>query len=326
MANTSYKSSVRETERRSKEMAKHYRQKLKQQIATQQDDAVHTYNAYLDLLLYAHEGVSEPLNWNSFTSDQEPMEPVFWRIWENEAEFELKNYEPSFFDILIGRDRRKIRKLRKKLEEARSMDMEVHLFNQQNYRKNKQDWKHLQEMKAGIEKGDPSAYQDAIDYFDPYASITQLGSVMDYKIYSEYLRINVYIDAAEIIPDFIFAKTATDELVMNKLSTERFNKIYHDYICSSAVLIARETFALLPVKYIHLNMMSGGVASVGQGSESKAILAVKFSTEMLKQSNEQLFGCLKALVNLPERIQFSVVSGFSSTSQKENQGDMASSI
>lgn len=324
-SNASYKSSARQIERQSKEIAKHCQQKLKQQVAVHDNAAINTYSEYIDMLLSVHEECSEPLDWDSFTTEHKPKEPVFWPLWENEARFDLKRFEPSFLDIITGQARWKIRRLRKKLEEARAEDLEVHLFNQKNYKKNKDDWELIQSLRDGIKNANPSAYETAIDFFDPYAKITHLGSSLIYDIHSDHLRINVYIDSTAIIPDYILTGTVNGDMISTKLSPERFNKIYIDYICSCALLLARETFALLPVQHVYVNVMQRPLnALVNNDTENNAILSVKFNPDVVKQENKQALRCLKVLINIPGAVPFAILNNLPNISRMTNQGDLAS--
>lgn len=308
--NASYKSSARELERRFKETAKHYRQKLDQYVAAHDDAAIIAYNEYIHLLLSVHEGCSEVLDWDGFTSEQEPVAPVFWPLWENEAQFDLMKYKPSFLDVVTGQDRRKIRSLREKLVEARADDIEIHLFNQKNYFRNKEDWERIQVIKNGIKKSDPAAYKAAIDFFDPYAKITHLGSSLIYDIRNDHVKIDVYIDGVEIVPEYALTQTVSGNLIINPLTLERFNEIYRDYICSCALFLARETFALLPVGYVYVNVMQNLLHTLDDDTENKPVLSVKFNPDVVKQEDERALKCLKILINIPESMPFSVINNF----------------
>ena len=320
--NASYKSSAREIEGRFKEKAKHCRQKLDQYIAAHDGAAIIAYNEYIHLLLSVHESCSEVLDWDSFTSEQEPISPVFWPLWENEAQFGLMKYEPTFLDIITGKDRRKIRSLREKLVEARAEDIEVHLFNQKNYFKNKDDWERIQLIKNGIKHSDPAAYKAAIDFFDPYAKITHLGSSLVYDLHNDHVSMDVYIDGAAIIPGYSLTQTGSGNLIIDQLALERFNEIYYDYICSCALFLARETFALLPVRYVYVNVMQNLLNALDDGTKNNAVLCVKFNPDVLEQENEEALECLKVLINIPGNSPFSHINNFSAHTKLINEGDV----
>ncbi len=320
--NASYKSSAREIERHSKETAKHYRQKLNRYVAAHDNAAIIAYNEYIHLLLSVHEGCSEVLDWDSFTSEQEPIIPVFWPLWENEAQFDLMKYEPSFLDVITGQDRRKIRSLREKLVEARAQDIEVHLFNQKTYFKNKDDWERIQVIKKGIKKSDPAAYKAAIDFFDPYAKVTHLGSSLIYDIHNDHIKMDVYIDGVAIVPEYTLTQTVSGNLIINPLTLERFNEIYHDYICSCALFLARETFALLPVRYVYVNVMQNLLNTSDDDTGNNAVLCVKFNPDVVKQENELALKHLKALIYIPGNSPFSAINNFSAQTMIMNEGDL----
>lgn len=324
-ANASYKNSAREIERRFKEVTKHYQQKLDQQVTRENDAAIITYNEYIDMLCSVHEEYNELLDWDSFMNERKPIAPVFWPIWENEAQFNLRKYEPTFLEVVTGQDRRKIRSLRQKLVEARAEDIDVHLFNQKNYFKNKGDWDLLQVIKSGVENGDPEAYKAAIDFFDPYAKITRLGSSLAYNIHSNHLRMDVYINGAAIIPGYSFTQTASGDVISTPLPPERFNHIFHDHVCSCALLLVRQTFALLPVQYVSVNVMQNALKTSGDDTGNRAILSVKFDPDIMKQENEQVLKYLKVSINSPGKVPFSIINKLPAQTKIKNEGNLASS-
>jgi hypothetical protein len=118
------------------------------------------------------------------------------------------------------------------------------------------------------------------------------------------------VNSLEIVPDYVLTTTATGKLSNKKMTVSRFNELYQDYVCSAAIRVARETFALLPIDCVYVNAIADLLdASTGR-IKPQAILSCKFIGENLDRLHFERIDCSDAMRNFVHRMSFSKNSGF----------------
>jgi hypothetical protein len=310
-ANASYKRAVREEQRKTREAAKLQQENLKQQIKNNNIAAIRNYNEYIESLLSIHKECSESLNWECYATEPEPKLPVRQSAKQDEAEYHYKIYKPSILDIVLVQNKKKLKDLFNKIELAKQADDRIYNAVLKEFKNNVDDWKKIQDITKGISEADPLAYKNAIDFFDPFSQISHLGTQLGCEVFSDHITVNMYVNAEEVIPNYVLSQTPSGRLSNKKLTVSKFNEIYRDYVCGCALRVARETFALLPVRFVFLNTFAG-ISNNGTGQvESKAILSVRFDPYNLKALNFDTESCHDALIKFPRHMKFTKAHGFS---------------
>jgi hypothetical protein len=323
-ANASYKRAVREKQKHAREAAKRQQQNLKFQLQQNSVNAVRAYDEYIASLLSVQKICSEPIDWESLAQEPEPKLPVRESVKQFEAEYNYNTYEPSVLDYILIQNKKKLKDLQDKIELAKQADDRIYNGVLKEFRNDIQDWRKIQSVIKGIQEGDPIAYKNAIDFFDPFAEISQLGSQVRCEIFSDHIIVNVHVNSSEVVPNFMLTLTPTGKLSNRKMGMSKFHELYQDYICGCVLRIARESFALLPVKYVFVN----AIADVLNGStgykENKAIVSVRFDQEGLARLNFDGVDCSEAVEGFEHRMKFSKIEGFSVVEVLTNQGDLSS--
>src|SRR5690606_35080654 len=84
---------------------------------------------------------------------------------EQQAQHELAQYQPSFWDRLFGRTRKERTALEERVAAAREEDLTEYRI-----------WQDRMALANRILDGDETAYVEAFDKMKPYADLAQLGS------------------------------------------------------------------------------------------------------------------------------------------------------
>jgi len=316
-ANASYKRSARANERRAREQVKQYQQNLKEQIRNDNAQAADSYKDYIDMLVSLHKSCSEKINWNSFLNEPEPEKPRKTKKREGQAAVALQLYKPSFFDRLLGLEAKKRAKLKSELERALQADLSEFNRDAAKYNEDLEDWKTVRGIARGVLAADPVAYRDAISFFEPFSGISQLGTQLNCVINQYGLTINVSVNSSEIIPDYVLSTTATGKLSNKKMTTSRFNELYQDHVCSAAIRVARETFALLPIEQVQVNAIADLLDSSTGRIRPMPVLSVKFMKDNLSRLDFRRIDCSDAMRNFVYRMGFSRNTGFSAVEMLE---------
>jgi hypothetical protein len=323
-ANASYKRAARTQERHSREYAKREKENLKRQLAANNANAVYTYNQYIDTLLSVHKECSEQLNWSNYTNEPEPQPPVPNPERESMAQFFYSKYRPSLFDKLLKLEKRKREAFLKKIQTAKEEDQAKYKEAILSHKNDLADWKRIQSITKGIGENDPIAFRNAFDFFDPFSQISELGSNLTCNFYKDSVAIDLYVNSEEVVPDYILTNTATGKLSNKKMPASKFNELYQDYVCSCAIRVARETFALLPIQSVnitaHANLLNTSTGHI----ESRAILSVKFDPAGLNRLNFNTIDCSDSLSNFSHQMKFSKAAGFAPIDGTLNQRNLSS--
>ncbi|MGN7986116.1 hypothetical protein ACTJKC_02190 [Pedobacter sp. 22226] len=91
----------------------------------------------------------------------------------------------------------------------------------------------------------------------------------------------------------------------------RFNELYQDYVCSAAIRVAREVFALLPMERVQVNAIADLLDSATGRIRPMPVLSVKFMVDNLSRLDFGRIDCWDAMLNFVHRMVFSKNSGFS---------------
>ncbi|NTE00886.1 hypothetical protein G6M26_35500 [Agrobacterium tumefaciens] len=309
-ANASYKRAARANERQARAHAKQHQQYLKDQIRNDSIAAVNTYNEYLEMLISIHKSCSETLNWNTFLREPEPIKPKKTKKREEVALVALHLYKPSILDKLLSKEYHKRAKLQTILDEAIRKDLQEFNQNAQQYNSDLEDWKTVRAIAKGVLADESSAYRDAISFFDPFANINQLGTQINCIFNDAGLTLNVSVNTLDIIPDYVLTATATGKLSNKKMTATKFNELYQDYVCSCAIRVARETFALLPINCLYVNAIADLLDPSTGRILPQPILSCKFIPENLSRLNFAHIDCSDAMRNFVHNMKFSKTTGF----------------
>ena len=145
-----------------------------------------------------------------------------------------------------------------------------------------ESWRWYQRIAQGILAGDVEACRAAITYLGPFDALTSLGTSLDVAIERSWcVEAWFAAQSADVVPTSVLSLTPTGKLSKKPISKTRYWEIYQDYVCSAALRIGREIFALLPipVAFVHATMplldpARGAVADT-------PVLSVAFERERL---------------------------------------------
>jgi len=310
VANASYKR--KERERLKKEVSEmgFDHQKLKQKLKKGLISAVQEYEEYVNYLISLHKSSSESLNWESLMAAPEPKLPL--RKSDNQliAESACRSFKPSLIDKLLGQGKQKHRELMDKAQKARQEDDLIYNFTLKEFKSDLIDWTKIQSVSKGVTSRDPASYEEAIEFFTPFFPVTVLGVLLEYEASDEVIIISLGINAKDIVPDFVPNQLTSGKIKLQDMQDLDFFRLFHSFLCSCALRIARETFALLPVKHVLLNVYEHNVSHPPDAKSTRAILSVKFNEQLFSNVDFDSEDCTALVKLFPHNITFSASGGF----------------
>lgn len=307
----------RNQKRRAREAADRFRQQAKEDEMSNAAAAVQAYDEYIDVLKSVHKDVSDEMDWQALADLPEPQAPTLSNKHEESAIHKRDNYRPSLTDKLFGLKAKKIRNLEKAVPNAQQTDNQEFQAAQKQYETDLEDWKTLNRISNGVLNKRPEAYKEAIEHFNFFGEINELGSKLTGRFESDHAVIDLLVNTDEIIPKYVLSQTSTGKLSKKDMGITRFNELYQDYISSCMLRVARETFAFFPLKSVIVNAKPELLNNTTGKMEEQIILSVAFVPETFSRINFDLIDPSDSLKNFVHNMKFSKTNGFSIVPQVE---------
>jgi hypothetical protein len=300
---------IRDRERQAREAAKLYKLQAKQQELQNNFDASQQYENYMNIIQTLHTYSSDIIDWEKVLKLPPPVKPEKVNIHEYHAEKELKRYKPTFFEKIFGLKKR-LTKLQNALEVSKQNDSAQNESNLEKYNQDFAMWEYNCTIAEGILSNNPEYYKEVITQYAPFAEIQEIGSQIFIQFYKDYVVVNLSVKNEEIIPNFSLNLTSTGKLSKKTLPVSRRNEIYQDYVCSSALRVAREIFAHIPVKKVYINAEGEMLNPTTGHIETQTVLSAMIPIETMYRINFNTVDPSECMKNFIHNMKFSKTNGF----------------
>ena len=301
----------REQQRKAREAAKRFKEQQKLKEIENAQQAVSDWENYVETIQSVHKNCTEPIDWDQIENTKKPIKPIIKTKNEITAKNKLDNFRASIFDKIFGSTQKKINKLTEQLKLAKAKDKKEYDINYKEYLRELNNWQELQEISAGIKINKPDSYKKALQYFDPFSDIGELGTQISFSFEQNLIDINLHVNSLDVIPDFELKQTSTGKLSKKNMPKSRFNELYQDHICSASLRIAREIFAYLPINYARVNALAKILNTKTGHLEEQPILSVIFPPETIESLNLDTIDPSDSMQNFVHNMSFSKTKGFS---------------
>jgi len=280
------------------ELQQKQQQKLMQFEAAKLE--VELYENKIELLQSVHKECSEPIDWESIINSSPPFPKGKIGPNEQEAMLKLKNYKPTWRDKLFNRVEVKKKELEKKIYEAKQMDLDEY-----------KEWENSVNLAKRIINGDLNAYIDVINKLAPFDDIEELGSSYDiHVINKDIIEFYLNVHSEKIIPSETKSLTKTGKVSTRPMAKSKYFELYQDFVCSCVLRVARELFALLPIKQTLIHAISEGINTATGHNEKFTILSVKMNRSEIETINFDNIDCSVAIENFEHNMKFRKTKGF----------------
>lgn len=301
----------REHQRQAREASKRYKEQLKLQEIGDARQAVEDWGNYVNMIQSVHKNCTDSINWNQIKSTSKPEKPILESTNKNLAEHKLERFKPTFFDKLFGTTDKKISKLKAQVEIAKAIDKKKYDSALQEYIDELNNWEELQRIAKGVHDKNPEAYKDALEYFNPFSDIGELGAQISFRFIDNLMDINLKVATEDIVPNYELKQTSTGKLSKKSMPKGKYNELYQDHICSSTIRVAREVFAYLPIDKARINAISTMLNSTTGHLEEQPILSVIFVPETIEKLNLETIDPSDSMRNFIHNMKFNKANGFS---------------
>lgn len=125
-------------------------------------------------------------------------------------------------------------------------------------------WKFLKSISRKVLSGDIDAYLETIEKMRPVDDLLEYGSDFEFGTDNpNSMEVEFRINAHNMLPD------------ISTIGTEAYEQLFEEYICAISIRVARDLFALLPVKYVIVYAKKG----------DEVVLQAKFDKNEVQKIN-----------------------------------------
>jgi hypothetical protein len=213
------------------------------------------YEAQISQLTSIHHSAGDAIDWSEIMHASPPAEQVRRSTSETAAAKRLAEFQPSFFQKLFRKAEAAKAKLEQEVIDARAED-------DRRFAKAKavragalKQWEERRAVAIAITSGDIAAYSGAVRDLDPLAEIVEMGCVANLAFPNPAAaEVSLIVESEKVIPRESKSVTRTGKLSTKPIPRTKFNELYQDYVCGSALRVGRELFACLPLKLVVVNV------------------------------------------------------------------------
>lgn len=288
---------------RNSELKKLQKEQAKMEELEKNKLEVELYENKLEMIKSIHKECDQSIDW----IEVENSEPPF-RFNEGEKGINelnaikvLEDYNPSFFDKILGKQDKKIEGLKNNIKIAKKEDEEEY-----------SSWKNSVEVAKRINQQDIDTYFEVIDELKPLDDLLEFGSGFEFFIEEpNWLEVDFDVNTDIVVPKEIKSLTKTGKVSSKQMTKTKYYDIQQDYICSCTLRIARDMFALLPLEYIVINALDDRLdTSTGKYSK-EVVLSVKIDKDKLLNLNMDLIDPSDSMDNFECNMKFKKTGGLS---------------
>ncbi len=173
------------------------------------------------------------------------------------------------------------------------------------------EWKTLNELSLKVIEGDVDAYLTVVEEMHPFDDLLEYGSGFEVGTDNpNEMSVEFSVKSDKVVPDYSLSLLSSGEISEKPLSKSAYYELVQDYVCSTAIRVARDTFALLPVKVCKVYAVDKVLNSATGNEEELTILSVAIDRDRLAGINMDRIDPSDALEALGCKMNFKKTTGF----------------
>lgn len=283
---------------------------LKQQMIDDAEDAVSSWENYVDDLISVHVDLADAISWKEIAASPKPEEPRLANDNELEARKALETYTPGFFDFLAGGSTKRRKQLEDKLAQAPKADQDAFNSRMAKYKKAISEWETDTSLARRLLSGEETAIAEVIKEFQDFEKEALIGSAVIFEIDDGAVHAMPEVHTDEIIPNYRRKQLASGKLSETKMPAGQFNELYQDYVCSVALKVAGDLFQILPFDEVYVTCKTTMLNSKTGHQELTPILSVQFVRNTFMRLNLASIDPSDSMTNFNHVMSFKKTKGF----------------
>jgi hypothetical protein len=300
-----------------REAARYYRALAKEQQRLQKEadrqaaaDEVEAFENYLEMLVSVHTDCGRDWDWRREVTSPPPTAPVHLEEHEQAARAALASYAPGFFEKLFGGAKKRRAELERRVEAGRSEDQRLFAAATSQYQQAHAYWAKCIQLAPGVMALEPRSCRSALQHANAFDDLEAFGATINLEsIVDGTASVRCTITKSDVIPEEELKLTSGGKVSTKEMASGKYWTLYQDHICSCAIRIAREAFAVLPVQRVIVNVHVVRLNSATGHNEPQTVLGVHFIRDKLRSLRLDAIDPSDSMANFPHRIKFKKASG-----------------
>lgn len=306
----------RDAKRRQRQLVAQQQQLARLEAADRAAHEVAVFENTLELLCSVHKECSDEIDWTANLDSPEPAKPRLSNKEERAERSKADSYRPSFVDRILKRTEKKQTKFRERVEQAAANDRAAYERAQADHAEALRDWNQLVDLSRRLLANDEAALLDAIKQLDPFSEIQNLGSEIQFSVGEGVpIQATVRVHGKEVIPKEVKTLLRSGKLSTKAMPVGRYNELHQDYVCSCALRVAREVFAILPVESVIVTANDELLNSKTGHLEEQPILSVLFVRRTLQALNFEKIDPSDSMQNFVHEMGFKKTTGLTAVTE-----------
>ncbi len=172
-------------------------------------------------------------------------------------------------------------------------------------------YKELQPFAQSVLAGDIDAYFKVIAEVGPFDDLLEYGSGFEVGTDDpKMLEIEFQVKSDSIIPTQYPDMKANGEIVMKDFSKTAYYELVQDYVSSTMLRVARDTFALLPVQTVIIHAVDKVLNPATGNDEEVTVCSAKIKRDALATLNFERIDPSDCLESFESNVKFRKTAGY----------------
>lgn len=170
----------------------------------------------------------------------------------------------------------------------------------------------LQPFAQSVLAGDIDAYFRVIEQVGPFDDLLEYGSGFEVGTDDpKIMEIEFQVKSGDIIPTQYPDMKASGEIVMKDFSKTAYFELVQDYVSSTMLRVARDTFALLPVQTVIIHAVDKILNPATGNDEEVTIASAKIKRDAMATLNFERIDPSDCLESFESNVKFKKTTGYS---------------
>lgn len=292
-----HRASVRESERREREIQKRNKEVQKLEALEQAAYEVEEYENYIETILSVHKKHTDLVDWDAIAKSTEPSQPI--QKHQNEKQFKV-----GFFSKLLGKENQQ-------REQAKLKDEQIYQKEMDNWKEQYSEWEYEHHLANKLLSGDLEVKLKIIKELNPFSDIQELGSSLKFEISENHIvEATLNLHGQDVIPTEKKTLLQSGKLSVKKMAKGEFYELYQDYVCSCMLRVGNELLAILPDELVLVHAVDNMLNSKTGHMEEQCILSIAISRHTIESLNMDLLDPSDSFENFAYNMKFKKTKGF----------------
>lgn len=273
-------------------------QQSKEEKMIAAEHEVAKYDAHVEMLTSVHNEVNDQIDWQEIATSI----PPFKREEEGPnvlvVKEKVETYKPTLRDRVFNRVEARKRILLEEVDVAKTSDHALY-----------SEWENNVIQSKKILDGDRKTWEQLTNEINPFEDIEALGSEVSFAFSPSEPSVTVHLNIQnpEVVPTKVFSLTKTGKLSQKNMAKGKYFQLYQDYVCSCAIRVAREFFAILPIHTTTVHVYGEVISE--ESSEHGCILSVRMNRHEMKDLVFDNIDCSDAIETFTHNMKFLKTKG-----------------